>query len=58
MSDNISELGSLDPFRVFCLLCSFLSIYICIAKGILSSSKVVYVTATAPIIIIVLLLLK
>ncbi len=41
-----------------CLIITYIMIYFCIYNGIDSSSKVVYVTAPAPIVLLVILLLK
>eukprot|EP00755_Sulcionema_specki_P031646 Sspe_Gene.19395::Locus_7068_Transcript_1_1_Confidence_1.000_Length_1873::g.19395::m.19395 len=43
---------------VGCLFFSWLVIYVCIRKGIKSSGKVVYVTATAPYILLVVLFFR
>ena len=58
ITDSIENLGSLDSYKFICLVCTFVSIYFCIAKGILTSSKVVYVTAPAPIFMMLILFFK
>lgn len=58
ISDSIENIEGIDIYKLLCLIATFLSIYICIAKGILSSSKVVYFTAPAPVIMMLILFFK
>lgn len=58
ISGGIADMGSLDNELVFCLLITYVMIFFCIAKGIQSSSKVVYVTGPAPIVLLFILLIK
>jgi SNF family Na+-dependent transporter len=57
-SGGIEEIGSVDGNLALCLIVTYILIYICIAKGIQSSSKVVYFTAPAPIVLLIILLIK
>ena len=58
-SDSIME-GSADMKwqLVLCLLLAWVIIFACLCKGIKSSGKVVYVTATFPYIVLVILLIR
>lgn len=58
MTDNIDNVGSFNFSLFICLIVTYLSVFYCIRQGILSSSKIVYVTAPAPVIIMFILLIK
>lgn len=58
ISGGIEDMGEIDTNLMLCLILTYVLIYVCIAKGIQSSSKVVYFTAPAPIILLVILLFK
>jgi solute carrier family 6 amino acid transporter-like protein 5/7/9/14 len=50
-----------DEFRwslVLCLLLAWIIIFLCLIKGIKSSGKVVYVTATFPYLVLIILLIR
>jgi solute carrier family 6 amino acid transporter-like protein 5/7/9/14 len=50
-----------DEFRwslVLCLLLAWIIIFLCLIKGIKSSGKVVYVTATFPYVVLIILLIR
>ncbi len=57
-SEGIENMGSIDGELTLCLIVTYVIIFLCISKGIKSSSKVVYVTAPAPIILLIILLFK
>ena len=51
-------MGGLRWQLVLCLLATWLLTFLCLCKGIKSSGKVVYVTATAPYVILSVLLVR
>eukprot|EP00088_Acartia_fossae_P029786 TRINITY_DN3067_c0_g1_i4.p1 TRINITY_DN3067_c0_g1~~TRINITY_DN3067_c0_g1_i4.p1 ORF type:complete len:711 (+),score=155.03 TRINITY_DN3067_c0_g1_i4:47-2179(+) len=53
-----SDFGSPDWKLALCLLAAWLVIFLCLVKGIKSSGKVVYFTATFPYLVLVVLLIK
>lgn len=58
VSGGIEDMGKIDTGMMGCLVITYILIYMCISKGIQSSSKVVYVTAPAPIFLLVVLMFK
>ena len=58
LSPGIHELGGIRWQLVLCLLAAWVIVFLCLCKGIKSSGKVVYVTATAPYIFLTLLLIR
>jgi SNF family Na+-dependent transporter len=58
LSEGIHQMGSLNTEMVLCLIITYLSIFLCIYEGIKSSSKVVYITCPAPLILMLVLLIK
>ncbi|XP_037537323.1 sodium- and chloride-dependent betaine transporter-like [Nematolebias whitei] len=58
MSAGIEELGSIRWELALCLLVSWLICYFCIWKGIRSSGKVAYFTATFPYVMLFILLIR
>jgi SNF family Na+-dependent transporter len=58
MSDGIHNMGSLNYELAGCLVITYFLIFICIYEGIKSSSKAVYFTCPAPVILMIILLLK
>ncbi|XP_067951409.1 sodium- and chloride-dependent betaine transporter-like [Watersipora subatra] len=57
-SEGITELGVLKWDLALLLVISWLIIFLCLLKGIKTSGKVVYVTATAPYILITILMVQ
>uniref|UniRef100_A0A914ZPM3 Sodium-dependent serotonin transporter n=1 Tax=Parascaris univalens TaxID=6257 RepID=A0A914ZPM3_PARUN len=57
-SGGFEDLGGIKPSLAFCLLIVFLLVYFALWKGPRSSGKVVWVTATAPYIILTILLIR
>jgi SNF family Na+-dependent transporter len=55
---SIDEPGSLNVKLTVCLLIAWVLVYFCIWRGIRTTGKVVYVTATLPYVILVILLVK
>ena len=58
LSESIANMGSINGKLLFCLLITYISIFFCIYKGVETSSKVAYITAPAPIFLLVILLFK
>ncbi|XP_060077340.1 sodium- and chloride-dependent glycine transporter 2-like [Ylistrum balloti] len=56
ISTGLEDFGSLNGNLVLCLFLAWVAIYLCVIKGIRSTGKVVYVTATLPYLILVILL--
>uniref|UniRef100_A0ABM0GMB5 Transporter n=1 Tax=Saccoglossus kowalevskii TaxID=10224 RepID=A0ABM0GMB5_SACKO len=57
-TDGIDDSGTIVWQNAMCLLFAWVIVYLCISKGIKSSGKVVYVTATFPYIILLILLIR
>ncbi|XP_033632370.1 sodium- and chloride-dependent glycine transporter 1-like [Asterias rubens] len=57
-SDGIHNLGPIRWEMALCLLLAWFVVFLCICKGVKSSGKVVYFTATFPYIILVCLLVR
>ncbi|XP_069118925.1 sodium- and chloride-dependent GABA transporter 3-like [Argopecten irradians] len=58
ISDGIENLGTIKWDLALCLLLAWVIVYVCICKGIRSSGKVMYVTATAPYFFMLTLLIR
>lgn len=58
ISDGIDDMGPVKWDLVLCLLFAWIVVYLCICKGIRSSGKVMYVTATSPYIFMLVLLIR
>ncbi|KAF2985940.1 hypothetical protein EK904_002097 [Melospiza melodia maxima] len=57
-SSGIGDPGSIRWNLCLCLLLSWTIVYLCILKGVKSSGKVVYFTATFPYLILLMLLIR
>ncbi|XP_033126449.1 sodium- and chloride-dependent glycine transporter 1-like [Anneissia japonica] len=57
-SSGIEELGSVRWDLCLCLLLAWIVVFLCIAKGVKSSGKVVYFTATFPYIVLLILFFR
>lgn len=57
-SDGIENMGEVQWHLALCLLAAWIVIFLCLIKGIKSSGKVVYFTATFPYFVLVILLIK
>ncbi|XP_069120159.1 sodium- and chloride-dependent GABA transporter 2-like [Argopecten irradians] len=55
-SEGVDHLGSLKSHLVLCMVVAWIVVYLCVIKGIKSTGKVVYVTATLPYILLTTLL--
>ncbi|XP_043943546.1 sodium- and chloride-dependent GABA transporter 2-like [Protopterus annectens] len=58
ISSGIEHLGTLRWELVLCLLLSWVVVYFCIWKGVKSTGKVVYFTATFPYVMLIVLLIR
>ncbi|RDD36654.1 Sodium- and chloride-dependent glycine transporter 2 [Trichoplax sp. H2] len=58
ISKGIGEAGHIRWHLALCLLLAWIVIYFCIFKGIKSSGKVVYFSATFPYVVLVILLIR
>uniref|UniRef100_A0A673GAN6 Transporter n=1 Tax=Sinocyclocheilus rhinocerous TaxID=307959 RepID=A0A673GAN6_9TELE len=58
ISSGIEEMGTLHWDLVLCLLLAWVLCYFCIWKGVKSTGKVVYVTATFPYVMLLILLIR
>ncbi|EDV20630.1 uncharacterized protein TRIADDRAFT_64302 [Trichoplax adhaerens] len=58
ISNGIGELGTVRWHLALCLLLAWIVIYFCVFKGVKSSGKVVYFTATFPYVVLVILLIR
>ncbi|MED6236060.1 hypothetical protein ATANTOWER_003902, partial [Ataeniobius toweri] len=58
ISNGIEEIGSLRWELVLCLLLAWIICYFCVWKGVKSTGKVVYFTATFPYVMLVVLLVR
>ncbi|XP_066846328.1 sodium- and chloride-dependent GABA transporter 2 isoform X2 [Anser cygnoides] len=58
ISDGIQHVGSLRWELALCLLLAWIICYFCIWKGVKSTGKVVYFTATFPYLMLVVLLIR
>ena len=57
-SSGIEDMGPVQWKLALCLLAAWIIIFCCLIKGIKSSGKVVYFTATFPYFVLVILLIK
>ncbi|XP_067660398.1 sodium- and chloride-dependent glycine transporter 1-like [Haliotis asinina] len=57
-ADGFEDMGSISLKNAACLVVPWIIIFACVMKGIKSSGKVVYFTATFPYIILVVLLIR
>ncbi|XP_066522956.1 sodium- and chloride-dependent GABA transporter 2 [Hoplias malabaricus] len=58
ISSGIDEIGELHWDMVLCLLVAWIICYFCIWKGVKSTGKVVYFTATFPYVMLLILLIR
>ncbi|GFT25331.1 sodium- and chloride-dependent glycine transporter 2 [Trichonephila clavipes] len=57
-SSGIENLGPFQWPLVFCLLIAWVLVFVCVMRGIKSSGKVVYVTATLPYVVLLCFLVR
>ncbi|XP_071797325.1 sodium- and chloride-dependent GABA transporter 1-like [Asterias amurensis] len=58
LSSGLDDLGSFNWQLTLCLLLAWALVYLCVFKGVKSSGKVVYFTATFPYVLITILLIR
>ncbi|XP_078529839.1 sodium- and chloride-dependent GABA transporter 2-like isoform X2 [Lissotriton helveticus] len=58
LSDGIENIGTLQWKLALCLLLAWIICYFCIWKGVKSTGKVVYITATFPYFMLIVLLIR
>ena len=58
MSEGINEPGYMNLKLVACLFVAWVLVYFCIWKGIRTTGKVVYVTATLPYVFLIILFIR
>ncbi|XP_074655433.1 sodium- and chloride-dependent glycine transporter 2-like [Tubulanus polymorphus] len=58
LTDRVEDLGGLRWQLVLCHTVGWLIVFACLCKGVRSSGKVVYVTATTPYLFLVILLIR
>ncbi|XP_037552074.1 sodium- and chloride-dependent GABA transporter 2-like, partial [Nematolebias whitei] len=58
ISPGIDQMGSLNWDLAVCLLIAWAMCYFCIWKGVKSTGKVVYFTATFPYLMLIVLLIR
>eukprot|EP00058_Branchiostoma_floridae_P021219 XP_002606709.1 solute carrier family 6, member 8 [Branchiostoma floridae] len=58
MSEGVGELGEVQWDLAVCLLCVWIVVYFCVFKGVKSTGKVVYFTATFPYVMLTVLLIR
>jgi len=56
--ENLDDIGSISLKLLFTLLFAWLLIFVCLQKGIKTSGKVVYFTATFPYVVLIVLLIR
>lgn len=57
-SSGIDEMGSPQPHLIGCLILGWLLVFLCLARGVKTLGKVVYVTATLPYVLLTILLIR
>ena len=57
-SEGIDEIGPPQWKLVLCLLAAWVIVFLCLIKGVNSSGKVVWFTATFPYIILIILFFR
>ncbi|XP_071950960.1 uncharacterized protein [Antedon mediterranea] len=58
ISDGLHEIGSLNLELLLCLAIAWVLVYLCIIRGVNSSGKVVYFTATFPFVLLTVLFVR
>ncbi|CAH1268037.1 SLC6A5 [Branchiostoma lanceolatum] len=57
-TDSIDDTGAISWELALCLLLSWIIVFFCLIKGVKSSGKVVYFTATFPYVVLIILLIR
>nr|XP_002741096.1 PREDICTED: sodium- and chloride-dependent glycine transporter 1-like [Saccoglossus kowalevskii] len=58
ISDGIDDMGKMRWQLTLCLVLAWVVVFLCLIRGIKSSGKVVYVTATFPYVVLLILLIR
>ncbi|XP_011414893.3 sodium- and chloride-dependent glycine transporter 1 [Magallana gigas] len=58
ITDGIEDLGTIRWELLICLAIAWIVVFLCLCKGIKSSGRVVYVTATFPYLVLTILLIR
>ncbi|XP_013384850.1 sodium- and chloride-dependent glycine transporter 1 isoform X2 [Lingula anatina] len=58
LSEGIENIGPIRWQLLLCLIFAWVMIFLCLCKGVKSSGKVVYVTATFPYLVLIILLVR
>ncbi|XP_072036793.1 sodium- and chloride-dependent glycine transporter 2-like [Amphiura filiformis] len=58
ITNGLHDMGGMNWQLMLCFLFTWLLVFVCIAKGIKSSGKVVYFTATFPYVVLFILLIR
>lgn len=58
ISDSISDMGDVSWQIVLSLILAWVIVYLCLIKGVASSGKVVYFTATFPYVVLFILMIR
>ena len=58
ITQGIEHMGSIKPDLLGCLALAWVVVFLCISKGIKTSGRVMYFTATAPYLIMIILLIR
>ncbi|XP_038055734.1 sodium- and chloride-dependent glycine transporter 2-like [Patiria miniata] len=57
-SEGLHEMGTIRWQNLVCLIVAWIIVFLCISKGVKSSGKVVYFTATFPYVVLFILLIR
>ncbi|OAF66293.1 Sodium-dependent neutral amino acid transporter B(0)AT1, partial [Intoshia linei] len=58
LSDSINEIGIVRWDLFLCFTLAWIIVFLCICRGIRTSGKVMYITATAPYLLLIVLLIR
>ncbi|XP_018428778.1 PREDICTED: sodium- and chloride-dependent creatine transporter 1 isoform X2 [Nanorana parkeri] len=58
LSSGLDDLGSINWELLLCLLACWILVYFCVWKGVKSTGKIVYFTATFPYVVLLILLVR
>lgn len=58
ISDGLDQPGVINWEMVLCLMAVWVMVYFCVWKGVKSTGKIVYVTATFPYVVLIILLVR
>uniref|UniRef100_A0A4W4G5H2 Transporter n=1 Tax=Electrophorus electricus TaxID=8005 RepID=A0A4W4G5H2_ELEEL len=58
ISEGLDDVGTLNWELILCLLAVWVMVYFCVWKGVKSTGKIVYFTATFPYVVLIILLVR